>query len=785
MSRVRRPLSHCRRREGSYQVLMKMERARSAVTNFFGRVPLTYTRFSLTPQTDGDASQVEMKLADEEECGDQTLGDHIVKHKEGNNGCRSLCFKILGAFLLFLIGFLIGYLIYRGREPCPSTPVEHDPQDESEAEMFSDSEMPNILYWSDLKTMLDRKIDNLFFETTIENLSVTSREAGSDKEDAVATMVRDAFTKMSLNKVWNDEHYVTLQDQGRSNTVTVLKADGLVDETFTPASYVAYSHADSVTAGLVYAHYGRMEDFDALRVKNIDVIGKLVLVRSGLIVFSEKVKNAEIANAAGVLIYPDPSDFTFPNGVDKDIDSPFGHAHFGTGDPFTPGFPSFNHTQFPPSRSSGLPQIPVQSLSSRHGKRLLGKLDMDGCPDSWRNGCRLGKAYKNITLEVTNTMAEKKIYNIFGVIKGFDEPDRYVVIGAQRDSWGLGVAKAVVGSSVLVELARVLSEMVKMDGYRPRRSIVFASWSAGDFGSVGATEWLEGYLTSLHLKAISYINLDAVVQGSGSFQMSASPLMYNLIEKIMKEIADPTETDKNLYEQFNPAGNCLNCFSMDDAAYPFLAYSGIPSVSFSFRKDKKPYAYLGTAEDTFVNFKKLVAVDSMCKTAVKFAALITLRLTHDHILQLDYTKYGAELLQIISDLDNQRMAIPTMDLNLRWIKSARGDFNRAAESLKKSFKESDLDDKPLLRALNDRIMKVEYSMLSPYVSPKETPFRHILYGFGNHTVSAFEKHLSLLKTNASLFNESVFKNQLALLTWTLQGAANALTGDIWEIDNEF
>ncbi len=29
------------------------------------------------------------------------------------------------------------------------------------------------------------------------------------------------------------------------------------------------------------------------------------------------------------------------------------------------------------------------------------------------------------------------------------------------------------------------------DGFKPRRSIVFASWSAGEYGSVGATEWLE------------------------------------------------------------------------------------------------------------------------------------------------------------------------------------------------------------------------------------------------------------------------------------------------------
>lgn len=35
------------------------------------------------------------------------------------------------------------------------------------------------------------------------------------------------------------------------------------------------------------------------------------------------------------------------------------------------------------------------------------------------------------------------------------------------------------------------------DGFRPRRSIVFASWSGGEYGSVGATEWLEVRLAFL------------------------------------------------------------------------------------------------------------------------------------------------------------------------------------------------------------------------------------------------------------------------------------------------
>lgn len=762
-----------------------MDRARTTITNIFARVPLTYTRFSLTPQMDGDSSQVEMKLADEEECGDQPLGDPPVKHRSGKNGCKSLCFKILVVVLLFLIGFLTGYLSYRGRvgsaqlsggasvQCLTSSDADTDGEDEAPPAEESDAQLPPILYWSNLRPMFQRKIDTTYFEQSIQELSGISREAGSDNEDSLAKMVHDKFSSLAMYKVWNDEHYVTLQDSNRANKMTLLN-NNLAEETFTPTSYVAYSPAASVTGSLVYGRYGTEEDFAELSGK-IDLSGTLVLVRSGNIPFSEKVANAERVKASGVLIYPEPTDFVFPD-QNNDIDSPFGHAHFGTGDPFTPGFPSFNHTQFPPSKSSGLPQIPVQTLSSKDGKKLYGKLDASGCPNKWESGCKLGNQYK-VMLEVNNTFAEKKIYNVFGVIKGFDEPDHYVVVGAQRDSMGMGVSKAVVGTSLLVELASMLSEMVK-EGFKPRRSIVFASWSAGDFGAVGATEWLEGYLTTLHLKAISYINLDSIIQGPGSLQVSASPLMYNMILKILKEIPDPI-TKKPMLSEFSSG------FSMDDAAYPFLTYSGIPSASFRFQKAKRPYAYLGTEKDTYQNFKNLVNVDVWCRTAANIAGQIILRLTHDHKLPLDFTKYADELFRRTSDLNKQKNAINAMQLSLKWMNSAWGDFNRAALTLKKTFSESDLENKPFLHSLNDRVMKVEHSLLSPYVSPKESPFRHILYGYGNHTFDAAKKHLSLLKDNKEQFNEDLFKNQLALLTWTVQSAANALEGEIWEIDNEF
>lgn len=80
---------------------------------------------------------------------------------------------------------------------------------------------------------------------------------------------------------------------------------------------------------------------------------------------------------------------------------------------------------------------------------------------------------------------------------------------------------------------------------------------------------------------------------------------------------------------------------------------------------------------------------------------------------------------------------------------------------------------------------MEHNFLSPYVSPKDAPFRHIFWGSGSHTLQALVEHIKLRRQDINAFNETLFRNQLALATWTIQEAANAISGDIWDIDNEF
>uniref|UniRef100_A0A665UWK5 Transferrin receptor protein 1 n=1 Tax=Echeneis naucrates TaxID=173247 RepID=A0A665UWK5_ECHNA len=692
--------------------------------------------------------------------------DSICKAYEPRGFRRTsmiLCF-MAAATVLFTSGYLTGFLLHRNRNLPPSPdalPSDHLVLHETGAAPHMD--------WEDVKKLLAEKLTATKFEPVFSDFSSVNHQAGSPGDEDLANKVINRFKEYGMD-TWTDEHFVKVQDPPISGSNRVLFKNRKEER---PKGFLSYSANGTVTGTVLYAHYGQENDFMLLQSRNINMTGRVVLVRAGRISFAEKVANAAKLNASAVLIYADPTDYSIGDSTQL-----FGHVHMGSGDPYTPGFPSNNHTQFPPVRSSGLPNILAQTITAAMALNIVRELGGQTAPTEWKTYHKLGDDSDTITVEVNNVLTEKKINNVFGVIKGFVDADRYVVIGAQRDAWGPGFAASTVGTGVLVELARSISEMVKNDGFKPRRTIVFASWSAGEYGSIGATEWLEGYLSSLSMKAFSYINLDGVVTGRSGFKVAGSPLLHSLILSTLKEV--------------NPQEDLLEPMKLDNPSYPFMAFSGIPSVSFGFSSDSD-YRYFGTVLDTREALNTVTSnqVPQLAVTSAQFAGHIALRLVHDHLLRLDLGKYEKTLLFQVAQINGKVKAIQRVKaqqlpkaLTVHWLMSAYGSYSRASRALASDIQNSDLDDIEKCRTINDRIMTVERNFLSPYVSPKDSPFRHILLGSGPHTITALSKHLDAMRADNPEADTDLFHNQFALLTWTIQGCANSLAGDIWSLDNE-
>ncbi|XP_016369137.1 transferrin receptor protein 2-like [Sinocyclocheilus rhinocerous] len=302
------------------------------------------------------------------------------------------------------------------------------------------------------------------------------------------------------------------------------------------------------------------------------------------------------------------------------------------------------------------------------------------------------------------------------------------------------------------------------------------------------TVCFQGYLTMLHLKAVAYFSLDQAILGDDILSVYTSPLLADLIEGALKQVEHPKHTGQSILSLVRRQGgwrNIVKPLYLNSGAYSFTAFGGVPAMQLHFTEDARSYPFVNTQLDSVGRLQELLQgrLGSVGRAVAELVGLMVLKLSHDQILPLDVTCYSNTAQQLSSTLNQHTAQLQSRGLSPQWVFSARGDYSRASKNLHEAIKNSDIQDERLARLYNTRIMRVEYYFLSQYVSVVETPFRHVFHGRGDHTLSALADHLSLLRSAPHLFDEARFRRQLALFTWTLQGAANALSGDVWNIDN--
>jgi len=112
--------------------------------------------------------------------------------------------------------------------------------------------------------------------------------------------------------------------------------------------------------------------------------------------------------------------------------------------------------------------------------------------------------------------------NIIGEIPGSDLRDEVVMLGGHFDSWhtGTGATDNGAGSAVTMEAMRILQEVFRITGTRPRRTIRLALWTGEEQGLLGSRGYCEkhfavrdtsGEIVSFlpeHEKISAYYNFD-------------------------------------------------------------------------------------------------------------------------------------------------------------------------------------------------------------------------------------------------------------------------------------
>ncbi|KAF7792892.1 hypothetical protein EIP86_003993 [Pleurotus ostreatoroseus] len=208
------------------------------------------------------------------------------------------------------------------------------------------------------------------------------------------------INKLVKPTAWVDVYY-PIMNTPLDQSLQILAEDGTVawnadlTEDGDPADPDAAKYKDSVptfhgfskdgdVAGkLIYANYGRPDDYGELVGKGANFTDKIVIVRYGEILRGLKIKGAEERGAVGVLIYSDPRDdgvVTVENGY---IAYPLGPARNPTavergsvqlisqypGDPTTPGYPAYENATR--EEAGNVPNIPSLPISWQNARRLL------------------------------------------------------------------------------------------------------------------------------------------------------------------------------------------------------------------------------------------------------------------------------------------------------------------------------------------------------------------------------------------------------------------------------
>ncbi len=516
------------------------------------------------------------------------------------------------------------------------------------------------------------------------------------------------------------------------------------------------SGSGDVTGEVVYANYGRLEDYDELARQHIDLHGKIVLTRYGGNFRGVKVYIAEQRGAAGVLIYSDPQDDgfykgdTWPNGPWRpETGVQRGSVQYlfkYPGDPQTPGIPSV--PELPDnariSGSDNQPHIISIPLSYHDAAPILQALKGPGVPQGWQGALpfryHIGPGGVRVHLISQQDYQVRTIWDVVGRIKGSDLPDEWVVVGNHRDAWVYGAVDPNSGTAAMLESVHGVGELLHQ-GWRPKRTILFCSWDAEEEGLIGSTEFVEQFGRQLD-HAVAYFNTDVAVSGP-DFGASAVPSLKQFMRDITKSV--PSPMGDTVYQEWRANRHGTNEHRASNAPpqpneevhvsdlgsgsdfTPFLQHAGVPSTDIG---SNGPYGVYHSAFDNYAWFvanadPHFVYLQEMARVL----GLEALRMADADVLPYDYVAYAREIGSYLDAAKRKAADNGLSGLDFASVQAVQAKFAAAAahaHSLQ-------IAPSSNVAQLNQALRQTETALLSPAGLPNRPWYRHTIYAPGVYT----------------------------------------------------
>jgi len=433
-----------------------------------------------------------------------------------------------------------------------------------------------------------------------------------------------------------------------------------------------------------------------------------------------------------------------------------------------------------PEDSADMPKVPTLPLSYRDAAPILESLAGPESPRDWQGALpftyHIGPGPARVKLHIKQDFGYRTIWNVIARVPGTRWPDELVIAGNHRDAWVYGAVDPISGTVAMLEAARGVATLLKT-GWRPKRTIIFASWDAEEQGLVGSTEWLEQN-EGVVAKAVAYFNSDTGAAGP-NFRASAVPSLRGFLRDIAKVV--PSPKGGMLFDQWRgtrPRGAAAIQAANDEPTVgnlgsgsdftAFLDNSGVPATDI---RSSGNYGVYHSVFDNFAWFKKFGDVNFLYSQEIaRFMGLQVLRMSEADVLPYDYETYAREITNYL-DAAQKKANLALGDRAPRFdaVNAAAARFTKAAAGANAMQSQNPANPQPLNAALR----ATESALLLPEGLPRRPYFKHAIYAPAD-----------LRGYSASVLpgvNEAIDRNdagataqQLAALTAVLNRAAETL-----------
>ena len=568
-------------------------------------------------------------------------------------------------------------------------------------------------------------------------------------------------------------------------------------------TYNAYSIDGDVTGPLVFVNYGVPADYEELERHGVSVKGSVVIAKYGGSWRGIKPKVAAEHGAVGCLIYSDPKDDGYGDGAvfPKGPMRPRDGVQRGSvadmptypGDPLTPGVGATKDAKrYSVAEAPTITKIPVLPISYGDAESLLTALTGDVVPASWRGGLpityRFGPGAARVHLRVKSDWSLKTLNDVIARLPGTTEADEWVIRGNHHDAWVNGAEDPISGLVAELEEARALGDLYKQ-GWRPKRTIIYAAWDGEEPGLLGSTEWAETHAVELRQHAVAYLNSDT--NGRGYLGVEGSHSLEKFINGVEKDVPDPESNvsswKRNQFRQI-ARGTAearreardredlrIGALGSGSDYTPFLQHLGVASLNLGYGGEDEGGIYHSVYDDFYwyTHFSDTAFVYG--RALAQAAGQAVMRLADADVLPFAFTNlaetahgYVAELQQLrdqrataiaernreIEDglfaaLNDPRTPLraPTLEQNAPQLEfapllNATDSLARAAQRYERAYTQwadrggvtqAGATGASSLKALNERLLQAERALTTSEGLARRPWYNHLLYAPGYYT----------------------------------------------------